>query len=349
MEFRIYNEINCCLFDLIGNKEPDQTKGLGFLLAKSTIAMKQFLQLLKMGNILLSPNIRYVVNCELPQKLGANKSFRADIIICFYDGFVPKKAIVVEAKTAKVPISNNHASVQVSRYRKQFVSLQSFKEITLVTLTTVIDYNCIESGFKALTWQDLCDAFSNCKKNGIKPNEIKLMHEYANYIIKLQGTMNYYDEEILSIPAGKTLDLVKKYFIYECPTTGKYKSRGEKHPLYVAFRASGQHGRITHLYKIQDVLSFDFNDNDAISAIISTGKYPNIENRIEGYKNEVDPKDQKYVFIIDNNNTIELPYPVEYDGSIRGMRGITTLKLSEVFEKPKSGEKVVKLKLKKNQ
>ena len=32
MEFRLYNKLNCSVFDMIGKKEPDQTKGLGYLL-----------------------------------------------------------------------------------------------------------------------------------------------------------------------------------------------------------------------------------------------------------------------------------------------------------------------------
>ena len=68
MEFRIYNELNCSIFDLIGNKEPDQTKSLGYLLVKSPIAMKCFLQLMKFDakeqKKLLNSNYRYVVNCQ---------------------------------------------------------------------------------------------------------------------------------------------------------------------------------------------------------------------------------------------------------------------------------------------
>jgi len=355
MEFRIYNELNCSIFDLIGNKEPDQTKSLGYLLAKSPIAMKCFLQLMKFDakeqKKLLNSNYRYVVNCELPQKIGHNKSYRADIIIRFFEGFIPKKAIVVEAKTADAPIGNKHATEQVTNYKNQFNLLQEFdsKEVIIATLTSVIDYNCTEPGFVALTWQNLCSSFAEYRIPIANSNEKKLIREFIYYINKIQKTMNYYDEEILSIPAGRTLDLVKKYYIYECPTTGKYKSRGVKHPLYVAFRAKGQHGRITHLYKIQDVLSFDFNDQDAINAIVSMGKYPDIENRIKGYKMDAAPKGQKYVFIIDKENTIELPYPVEYDGSIRGMAGTTTLKLSEVIRREPDENNIVRIKLKKDQ
>ena len=47
MEFRIYNKMNCTLFDMIGHKEPDQTKGLGYILANSKEAMNIFLGLIQ--------------------------------------------------------------------------------------------------------------------------------------------------------------------------------------------------------------------------------------------------------------------------------------------------------------
>ena len=48
-EFRLYNKLNCTIFDLIGDKEPDQTKGLGYLLYYSPEAMKLFLNLIFPG------------------------------------------------------------------------------------------------------------------------------------------------------------------------------------------------------------------------------------------------------------------------------------------------------------
>ena len=143
--------------------------------------------------------------------------------------------------------------------------------------------------------------------------------------------MNYYDEEVLTIPAGDTIDFVRnpKCAIYECPIRGKYKSRGERRPLYVAFRERGHNGRITDLYKIQDILCFDLDDDDAIDAIAAMEhdgqpKYPEIKSRIEYYKEKANySKEIKWVFIIDIDNSIHIPYPVEYDGSTKGMTGVT--------------------------
>lgn len=361
MEFRLYNRVdgtgnidvktNCSFFDLIGHKEPDQTKSLGYVLAESSLAMKLFLALLGDEQLKKLASQRWVVDCELTQPILNNKSLRADIFIRYYNGYKPTKAIVIEAKTISQSISNVNATSQVSSYRKRFLPLQSYdeKNIILVTLTTTIDEFQQNPQVKSITWQDIRSAFTEPKVLKASSEESSLIHDFINYINRLQNAMNYYDKEILSIPAGNTIKTVQQCFIYECPSRGKYKARGEKHPLYVAFRHRGQHGRITDLYKIQDIIKLDLDDTSAIDAIDSTGRYKNFKERIEYYKKH-EPnysKELKWVFILDQDSSIKLPNPVEYEGSIKGLAGTAYLTLSEVLQAPKPSEKVVKLKMKK--
>lgn len=361
MEYRLYNKvsasgksynrINCSLFDLIGNKEPDQTKGFGYVLAKSHFAMKSFLGLLGVKSTHLLKQ-KWIVDCELIQGITNNQTLRADIIVRFYDNYKPTQAIIIEAKTATSSINNVHASQQVANYRSRFFPLKAYNpaNILMVTLTTVVDYCSNNSQVKSLTWQMIRESFSAPSIRKSNSYEAKLISDYINYINHLQNTMFFYDEEILSIPAGNTIKSVNKHALYECPITGKYKSRGEKHPLYVAFRHSKQNGRIEKLYKIQDIIMLDLDDTDAIDAIDSTGMYPCIKNRIEGYKLD-EPnykKGTKWVFVLDNDKSIILPYPVEYAGSIQGLAGTTYLSLAEVFQKPQPNQNIVYIQLKKN-
>ena len=363
MEFRLYNKLNCTLFDLIGEKEPDQTKGLGYLLSISPKAMELFMLLLfpnEKSEVKKMLKMRWVVDCEMIQRLKKHQSIRADIVIRFYDNYTPYKAIVVEAKSVKGYINNRNASVQVTAYRSLLRQLQQYadQQITLVTLTTAICLDSNHPQIKTITWQNLRSIFAECKSDKkTSIHEKQLISEYTRYINQILGTMNYYDEEVLTIPAGNTIDFVRNpdCAIYECPIRGRYKSRGERHPLYVAFRERGHHGRITDLYKIQDILCFDLDDLDTIDAIAAMEqdgqpKYPNIKSRIEFYKNNVSfySKEIKWVFIIDTENSIHLPYSVEYEDSIKGMSGVAYRKLNEFFCTPKDGENVVKLKKKKD-
>lgn len=346
MEYRLYNKLNCCLFDLIGDKEPDQTKGLGLLLAESSIAMKGFLELVGETEIKGLLKKRWVVDCELRQSLSSNKSLRADIVIRFYDGFNPYKVYVIEAKSVNAKIDLNSVASQIVNYKKEFDVLRSFqeKQVVLVTLTNTSSLN---QNIRTVTWQDIRNKYSqlieSCKNKGY---EIKIIKDYIHYINKIQGAMNFYDIEILSIPAGRSIDYINKYNFYECPINYPY---GKKHPLYVAFRKGSSHGRIEYLYKIKNIYSLCLNDDDAIRSLglmenNGIKLYPNIVDNINAYKKEFNSSDdEKWLFLLDAEESIKLPYPVEYRDSIRGLTGSVFLTLKEVFKEPedRNGEKVV--------
>lgn len=338
-EFRLYNKLNCSIFDLIGDKEPDQTKGLGYLLYYSPEAMKLFLSLVYPGDNKKIKELlaaRCIIDCELIQKTGGKTSKRSDIVIRFFDGINPKEAIIVEAKSAKGRIGNIGATSQVNDYKKLFQPLTYFKtNITLVTLTTVVQI--VNTSVKTITWQGIRAAFSSATE--------PIIQEYLNYINKIKGVMNFYNKEILSIPAGNTIEYAKDktIAIYECPNDSKakgyrtYKARAESKPLYVTFRERGNHGVMRHLHKIQDVVSLDFNDNSAIAVLDAMGKYPNIKNRLENYRNKTNVTGTKFVFIFDIDESIELPFPVQYDNSSQAPQGDVYLSLKEVFGKPVNG------------
>ena len=105
---------------------------------------------------------------------------RADIVIRFYDRYMPYKAIVIEAKSVKGHLTNLYATTQVENYRKLFHSLSQFsdEQVTLVTLTTAI---CLDSHcphIKTLTWQNLRNVFTECKRDrNTTLQEIQLIKE----------------------------------------------------------------------------------------------------------------------------------------------------------------------------
>lgn len=338
-EFRLYNKLNCSIFDLIGDKEPDQTKGLGYLLYYSPEAMKLFLNLVYPGDNEKIKDLlgaKCIIDCELTQKTGGNTSKRSDIVIRFFDGINPKEAIVVEAKSAKGRIGNIGATSQVNDYKKLFKPLTYFKtNITLVTLTTVVQI--VNTSVKTITWQGIRDAFSSATE--------PMIQEYLNYINKIKGVMNFYNKEILSINASRTIDYAKNkdIAIYECPNDPNdpkkrrhitYKTRAESKPLYFAYR---DHGRIEYLFKIQDIVSLDLDDDGAIDVLDKMGKYPKIKDRLNNYKEETGATGTKFLFIIDLDESIELPFPVQYDNSSRAPQADVYLSLKEVFGKPVNG------------
>lgn len=120
--------------------------------------------------------------------------------------------------------------------------------------------------------------------------------------------MKYYDCEVLSISAQVTVDAAKKFGIYECEWGAK--KRGEHKPLFLALR--GEKGEVKTLFKIDDVLSMHLKGDLYESDLKSLS--PDIQERIVNYKKNicVEGSDFKWVFILDIENSIELPHKVKY-------------------------------------
>ena len=232
MEFRKYDKLNCTLFDLIsGDLEPKQTIALGFLLAKSNVALKRFLKLTKCV-------IKYdkvIVDCEAQRK-QINNNDRIDILLRFYHHNNPQKALIVEAKSAKANISAQLAATQATKYIYGFSQLNNFAaNIETISLTREVK-NITQS--ISISWSELItNLFEVSSKD-------KLIKDFINFFLNIKGSMKYYDEEILSIPAKDTYDAIMKSGIYECPND--YKSR--KRSLFITFRA--EKGRMDLLYKL---------------------------------------------------------------------------------------------------
>lgn len=164
--------------------------------------------------------------------------------------------------------------------------------------------------------------------------------------------MNIYGEEVLIIPANATCKMAQNpnCAIYECSArqSGQYWTRAHCRPLYVAFR---EKGKFTHLYKIQDIIILSFGDTVAIDTLDKSKKYPNFKKRINEYKRKTPTlslTEEKYVFILSQNETIELPYTVAYSNGTKGKSGHEFRELHELIHKPQNGSMTVYLTPKKN-
>jgi hypothetical protein len=297
------------LFDLIGQSEPEQTKSFGYILARSEFAMRSFLELVytkipeserRQVNDLMKED--YCVDCELMLESddGSSKK-RADIVIRF-----PKSqyAIIVEAKSLTVKASSKAASFQGQNYANKL----NITHKTVVALT-----NNQESG-NCVLWSEIVDMFDEIIH---KNKNISLEKDFLNYLLKIKGLMNYYDIEVLSIPAKNSMKGVAQVGIYECPSEEPYyKSRGEHKPLFIAFR--GLHGSVKKLYKVEKILNIPMAgaDYDALKISVKGTNEEAIFDRIEKYKNvvsyQITDTKSRWVFILDESRSIDLPNEIRY-------------------------------------
>lgn len=313
------------LFDLIGQSEPEQTKSFGYILARSEFAMRSFLKLV---NTKIPESERrqvvdlmkedYCVDCELMLESddGSSKK-RADIVIRFPQS---QYAIIVEAKSLTVKASSKAAFFQGQSYANKL----NITHKTVVALT-----NNQESG-NCVLWSEIVDIFDEIILNN-KNKNVSLEKDFLNYLLKIKGLMNYYDIEVLSIPAVRSMDGVEKYGIYECPSEERYyKSRGEHKPLFIAFRGKG--GSVKKLYKVERLLNIPIAGGDYESLKGSIDK--KIIDKIENYKKLFSISDDKprWVFILNNDRSIELPYEIKYKRNNTFVE--TNRSLKDYFAKP---------------
>ena len=191
MEYRIYNRINCSLFDMVGHHEPDQTKSLGYILAKSVEAMKIFLSLIQINNkqIAFLTSLKWVVKCEEKIVPGSKKSQRTDIVIRFYDNNVIKMIIIIEAKSIKARVNPQMIISQLLSYKKKYSALYaSTQNIMCVTLTnisivlSIFSYN----GIYSLTWLEIIRRFHLlAAKSKTKVHEAQLISDFVNYLVNI--------------------------------------------------------------------------------------------------------------------------------------------------------------------
>lgn len=322
--FRLNSFMNSSYFDLItGDKETKQTKGLGLLLSKSEIALKAFLDIpaikSKVGEIDIKDLSRLIVNCELTS--NKDNKFRADIVLRFYKDGQPFKALLIEAKSINKGTSVSATNAQIENYieNKAFEELKVFGDnsfgITLTKLPSYITHNSLVS----ITWEDIIKAFYK-----VLPKQDNLLNDYFNFLTNINGTMKFYEKEVLSIPTRKASeDLLNDLLIYECPNEGRYLIKHK--PLYITFRKSGG-GEMDKLFKVEKVIILNFHE-DYETFLKDESYIIDYRNRVKGYVDYlIDnklwielPHDDKQVFIL-SENVIELknsPKPKNGNNSFR--------------------------------
>ena len=322
--FRLYSSMNSSYFDLIsGDKETQQTKGLGLLLSKSQTALKAFLNISsiksKIGEIDLRRLSRVIVNCELIS--NSENKYRADIVLRFYKENAPFIAILIEAKS----INKGTSIYEVNKQIENYIENEVFEELKVfnsncfgITLTKLPSYTK-HASLVSITWEDIISAFYK-----IKPNQNTLLDDYFTFLTNINGTMKFYEKEVFSIPTAKWSELaLNELMVYECPNRGKYLIKHK--PLYITFRKSGG-GEMERLFKVEDIIILNFYED--FDTFLKDENYSeNYRNRVKGYvdyllENNIWielPKDEKQVFIL-SDNVIELknrPKPRNGNNSFR--------------------------------
>lgn len=291
--FRLYQTENSkyksSLFDLInGDRETKQTKGLAYLLNLSSEFLKEFLSMKKINEIIknrltkteyeefLSSDF-LTVDAEMIS-VGEEK-VRRDITLTFF--YKSKKCLilVIEAKNIKSGIINN-LEEQLERYidTKYFPHDEHVPKLAVAL--TKYKQSFTSDKFISLTWVEIIQVLHQTLQLSLDSTKYVILRDYYNFITGVDKGMNYYEKEILSVPAGKTFEEITNYHIHACPDTTSYNYRD---PLFIAFRQKGG-GVMDKLYKIEDILVLP-PENLSVLNDISKGGLP-YKQRLLAYINE---------------------------------------------------------------
>lgn len=273
--FKLYQEQNSKLessiFDLIdGDKETKQTKGLAYLLKLDTKIIERILNIKSVSikiKELLGNNVKMLKETEFIQVDAemlsqAKPPVRRDITITFYSNSKNKLmnekilVVVIEGKSAKLKDVGN-----IREQLKKYIDPEHYPydhNIPKIGITLTKYHQFLESNdenFVSITWTELIEIIRDeIKNNEKKPLLQNMLIEYFNFITGVDKNMNFYEKEILSVPAGMTFDIIKKYNIHACPSSHSYKS-----PIFITFRNKGG-GNMDALYKIDDILLLNPHD-----------------------------------------------------------------------------------------
>lgn len=256
------------VFDLLsGSKEVSQTKGLAFILSEYPEAV---ISLLKV------PEIRRLAPQQLTTKMSAKKIVfisvsaerytvagdRADIVVQIHTQSGDKLALIIEAKNINVTTSATDLENQIQRYlapgaipelrgyhkigvalTMQSYPLQAAASVQWSTVVTVLS--------KLL--DDMVEGKKKQKKTDSQSCRQRLLSSYIQFIIRAGRQVQYFQEEVLSVPAGGTLHLIRAHGIHATPATQQYNYR---RALFITFRAANG-GAMDELYRIEDVVVFN--------------------------------------------------------------------------------------------
>ena len=170
------------------------------------------------------------------------KGGRVDILVSKADDW----GVLIEGKSlANDNIRWPDVTKQVCRYKR--VLCRKIRTVIPVALVFCPETK-VHDGVLFVSWKDMLDWIDEYATRETA-RRCELFGEFRDFIKSIQTNMKYYQQEVLSIPAGATYNQVVKYGVYHCSSD----NRMHEIPLFVAFRAA--RGVMTRLYRYEGFIN----------------------------------------------------------------------------------------------
>jgi hypothetical protein len=220
------------------------------------------------------PKLKTISAIEVSAERFTEDHNRADIVFKIDRGGKPLLAVILEAKSIKVSVHKASLLTQITHYLHgaQFPGIEAYPRIAVV----LTKYMQNIAGVACITWDDVILLL---KSHSRQKDDNSLISQYLHFLLDIDKTMKYYEKEVLSIPAGKSIDRVEKYTVYECPDKLKYNY---KKPLFICFR-EGRGGVMDSLYKIEEIVVFNPLEKSELETFKNSTLPDNWKKRILDY------------------------------------------------------------------
>jgi hypothetical protein len=300
--------IRATFFDMIsGDREPKQTKGLAAVFYWNHLFLFDFLNLDMVKKAVgrrLSAREITAITVSAEKYTVDNK--KADIVITLDGKAGPLLAVIIEAKS--IDAGGISTAALAGQIKAKYLEKGKFPELLEYEKVGVVltKYTQLISDIAGVTWDQIIDLL---EKRADSENELDITSQYLKFLTNIGGAMKYYDEEVLSLPAGKTSDLIQKHKVYSCKANSR--NAKDKRPLFMAFREKG--GAMSTLYKLEYSVRMDPKAPNAIEKLENSDADPGHIKRIKEYLEsfprleESFPAEDYTFYVFSTDCNIDLP------------------------------------------
>ncbi|MDD4180369.1 MAG: hypothetical protein PHE87_01945 [Victivallaceae bacterium] len=269
--------------------------------------------------------LRRVDYIEIYAEMPSNSEppIRRDITINFYQENIKILFIVIEAKSAKIN-KDEDVEKQLLEYFNPDYFHDDYSIPHLGIALTKWEEQLANPELISITWLEIISILRERLRDKQPPNGF--IGDYYNFITKVDKGMNYYEQEVLSIPAGNSIDFIKEHNVHACPDKKGYQY---KDAIFLTFRGRG--GVMEKLYKIDKVIKLP----PLSPSLENQIKDLDFKDRIQGYIADRKEKwkfesECKYRFyILSETNQINL----EHKPAKTSCQGHVYFTLSQILDK----------------
>ena len=236
--------------------------------------------------------------------------------------------IVIEAKSMNVNASSKNVWKQLQGYIAHFRS-SGIAPVIPVLLTKNIDFTYHAERCVTLTWLEVIDCIREINR---KQKHDRLFQEFEDFLTGANHMIKFYEREVISIPAGKTFDLVKEFGVYICPNTRDYNY---KNTLYMTFRRSG--GIMETLYPVKALYVLRCDEAELNQLEMQESHRQAILSYLKAAgKNHPEKSSGMRVYILDQGQSIQLPQGTKPQITTQGMSKYCYYSLADMLDAKRS-------------